>query len=140
MIKVTCAIIINGNKFLITQKQENSEHPLMWEFPGGKMNEDENPEECIQREIQEELEIEVEILERMKSVQFDYGFKKIELIPFLCVTKSFHLKLNEHIQAKWVNLFEIEHITLLGADKKLIRLQENYKILEKHLGKQVDKS
>ncbi|MCG6190122.1 (deoxy)nucleoside triphosphate pyrophosphohydrolase [Maribellus maritimus] len=140
MVEVTCAILLFENKFLITQRSAESEHSLSWEFPGGKLKTGESPEDCIQREINEELEIEIEILERLKSIPFDYGFKKIRLIPFLCSATSIQLKLNEHIQFKWIQLQDIDDFDLLDADKKLIQHPENKAILEKYSGKQMDKT
>jgi 8-oxo-dGTP diphosphatase len=139
MIEVACAILIDKNRLLFTQRKANSEHPLMWEFPGGKVHNGESAENCIHREIAEELEIEIDILERLKPVAFDYGFKKIMLIPFLCSAKYFQIKLNEHVQYKWIEINDIEHVDLLEADKKLISQTENQKSLKKYLRKQVDK-
>ena len=135
MIEVTCAIVLNKNTFLVLQKQEETEHPLMWEFPGGKIKSNESSEECIQREIKEELEIEIEIFEKLKPVQFDYGFRKIELIPFLCSPKSLQIKLNEHKDFEWIQLKDLKRVQLLDADKKLIQIPENFEILKKYLRK-----
>ena len=82
MLKVTCALIIENRKLLITQNNSTSDHPFQWEFPGGKIKPKEKIKDCIVREIHEELNIEVNILQKLKSVVFDYGVKKIELIPF----------------------------------------------------------
>ncbi len=68
MLKVSCAIIINKNKILVTQHGEKSEHPFLWEFPGGKINTGETPEECIKREIKEELSVEYK-----NSAEIDTG-------------------------------------------------------------------
>lgn len=140
MIEVTCAILLNKDTFLVTQRGKESDHPLMWEFPGGKIKTGESPEDCIRREMREELEIEIEIVEKLKSIQFDYGFRKIELIPFLCSSKSLQIKLHEHADFMWIQLKGIEHIDLLEADKKLIQEHENFRILEKYLWKQMNKS
>ena len=104
------------------------------------MHHGESAENCIHREIAEELEIEIDILERLKPVEFDYGIKKIMLIPFLCSAKYFQIKLNEHVQYKWIEFSDIEDIDILEADKKLISQTENQKSLKKHLRKQVDKT
>ena len=95
MLKVTCALIIRDNKLLITQNNFKSDHPFQWEFPGGKIKTGETLENCIKREIMEELEIEIEILSTMKAVIYDYGFKKIKLYPFLCSIKNGKIKLSK---------------------------------------------
>lgn len=100
----------------------------------------ESAEDCIIREIKEELEVEIDILEKMFPVEYDYGFKKIELIPFLCFIRSSEIKLNEHIQYKWANWKSLNEIALLEADKKLIQHKGNRKILKKYFGKEVDET
>jgi 8-oxo-dGTP diphosphatase len=133
MIKVTCAIIIKHNKILVTQRKVSSTHPLEWEFPGGKLNPDESFEDCIIREINEELDIEIEIQEALISVCFDYGTKQIELIPFLCTIKSGKIKLIEHHNYLWINFSNLFEFDFISADRKLLQLPENKSILEKYL-------
>jgi len=135
MLKVTCAIIIRQNKILVTQRNSASDHPFQWEFPGGKVNQGETAEDCVIREIGEELGVEIEIQGSLVAVKHDYGFKKIELIPFLCIIKSGQIKLNEHNDFMWVNFENLKEIDFAGADKKLIQQNENQKILEKYLWK-----
>jgi len=85
MIDVTCAVIRNeDDEVLIVQRGEFTDHPLKWEFPGGKINQGESEEDCILREIKEELSMEIVICGRLPDVIHDYGLKKIRLIPFIC--------------------------------------------------------
>lgn len=135
MLKVTCACIVNKSHILTTQRGANSDHPYLWEFPGGKIKPGETAKECIKREILEELEIEIEIIRPMVSVYHDYKTKQIELIPFLCSASSENLKLNEHIDFKWTDLSELYDLTFSAADIKLIQLTTNYNILKEYLGK-----
>ncbi|OFY73479.1 MAG: DNA mismatch repair protein MutT, partial [Bacteroidetes bacterium RBG_19FT_COMBO_42_7] len=87
MIDVTCAIIRNEeNEILVVQRGEKSHHPFKWEFPGGKLKDNETEEECILREIKEELSIDIVICKRMAEAEYDYGNKQIKLIPFICDT------------------------------------------------------
>lgn len=132
MLKVTCAIIIHQNKIIVNQCNTSSDHPLKWEFPGGKLKPGETEEECIAREIREELEIEIEIRKSMDSLVHNYGFKQIVLIPFLCVIKSGELKLQEHHDLNWVTLNELEKIDFVDADQKLIQHFGNQDILKKY--------
>lgn len=135
MIIVTCALIIHKNRILITQHGANSDHPFLWEFPGGKLKLNESLEACIVREIMEELEIKIEIIQKMSSVKFDYKFKEIELIPFLCSTKSVNIILNDHIQYKWINWEDLDKYELLKADRKLIQQNKNWQILKEYFRK-----
>lgn len=120
MIKVACAIIINNTEILIAQRNASSNHPLKWEFPGGKLYTNETPEDSIFREIREELDIEVEIKKPMISVNQTFGTKQIELIPFLCTIKSGEIKLIEHQNFLWISFDDLHRFDFIGADKKLI--------------------
>lgn len=135
MLKVTCALIIQNKKVLITQNNAGSDHPFQWEFPGGKIKEHESANDCIQREIKEELELEIGILSKVNPVEFDYGIKQIILIPFICSIKKGEIKLNEHHAFRWVDIDELNDIDFSAADKKLINEKENRRILEEYLRK-----
>lgn len=134
MINVTCALIVAKNQLLITQNPESSDHPFRWEFPGGKVKKGETAEECMHREIQEELNIEIEILEKLVAIEHDYGIKKIRLIPFVCrITKGI-IQLNDHIAEKWIALNEVYDVDFSEADRILFELEENWSFLEKYIG------
>jgi len=103
MISVTCAIIRNEeNKILVVRRGEATDHPFKWEFPGGKLAPDETEEECIIREVEEELSMEIVICGKMANVDYDYGHKQISLIPFICDTLDEMPFLTEHIDYRWV--------------------------------------
>lgn len=139
MIKVTCALIIQQNKILIAQRGGDSSHPFCWEFPGGKIKPGETARQCIVREIGEELNVSIEILEEnLVAVHFDYGVKKIELIPFICKISSGEIELREHRSTEWVFLKNLNDFNLAGADRVLIQNKINLKILEKYLGKNMN--
>ncbi|HEX7492809.1 MAG TPA: (deoxy)nucleoside triphosphate pyrophosphohydrolase [Bacteroidales bacterium] len=117
MINVTCAIIRNDeNEILVVQRGEATDHPFKWEFPGGKLARDENEEECIIREIDEELSMEIVICAKLTSVIHDYGHKKIRLIPFICDTLDGMPFLSEHIAYKWVEEKDLMTIDFSEAD------------------------
>lgn len=140
MIKVTCALIVDANKMLLTQKDGNSSHPFQWEFPGGKMQADETAANCIRREINEELELDIEIIRKLQPVAYDYGFREIELVPFLCKISSGKIKLNEHIDYQWVKWDEVGRMDLSAADYKLLDVAGNRRELEKYFRKKMDDS
>lgn len=117
MIEVTCAIIRNeDNEVLIVQRGGESDHPFKWEFPGGKRDADESPEECIIREIKEELSIEIVICGRLDPVQYDYGIKHINLLPFVCDTLDELPILSEHFAFKWIEPVKFSGIDFSEAD------------------------
>lgn len=117
MITVTCAIIRNEeNEVLIVQRGEATDHPFKWEFPGGKLAENETEEECIIREIKEELSMEVVIIGKLPLVEYDYGHKQIRLIPFICDTLDELPFLSEHIAFKWVMTGDLQSVDFSEAD------------------------
>ncbi len=135
MIQVTCAIIIEKGKVLVAQNNENSDHAFQWEFPGGKVKTGETVEDCIVREIQEELNLNVQIEEKLTPVEYDYEIKSIRLIPYVCVVVSGDLKLNDHKDIKWLDLDELTELDWAEADRRLLFEKENLYRLEKYLGK-----
>jgi 8-oxo-dGTP diphosphatase len=135
MIEVCCAIIVNGTKILAVQRGPKSSHPLLWEFPGGKIYQYETAEQCIVREIQEELTVEIETSDRFEAVDFNYGTKQIHLIPFICRIVSGEIRLTEHIAQRWIGINEWEMIEWSGADRELI-LKNQEKIYSLLIGNQ----
>jgi 8-oxo-dGTP diphosphatase len=117
MIDVTCAIIRNEeNEVLVVQRGEKTDHPFKWEFPGGKLNDNETEEECIIREINEELAIDIVICKRMTETEYDYGNKQIRLIPFICDTLDDLPFLSEHIAFKWLSPAGLKNVDFSEAD------------------------
>lgn len=117
MINVTCAIIRNeDDEVLIVQRGEATDHPFKWEFPGGKVYEGESEEDCIIREIKEELSIDIVICGRLNPVEHDYGHKQIRLIPFICDTLDDLPFLSEHIAFEWVEVNKLKSIDFSEAD------------------------
>jgi 8-oxo-dGTP diphosphatase len=122
MIDVTCAIIRNEDEqVLIVQRGEESAHPMKWEFPGGKVHDGESEEDCIIREIREELSMDIVIVERLQDVEYDYGIKKIKLIPFVCDTLDDIPFLSEHIAYRWVSPSELLSADFSEADIPVAR-------------------
>jgi 8-oxo-dGTP diphosphatase len=117
MINVTCAIIENGGRVLCAQRSELMPLPLKWEFPGGKIEENEDPEECLKREIREELGIDIIIIEKLLSNKHTYpGQKTFELVPFRCNMAGGELDVKEHKQVKWLKTTELRELDWAGAD------------------------
>ena len=96
IISVACAIIYFEDKILVTQRSENMKLPLKWEFPGGKIEFGETEVDCIKREIYEELNIKIEVQEKLTTVVHQYSGFIIRLIPFTAEYLSGELNLKEH--------------------------------------------
>ena len=120
MINVTCAIIYFNDKILVTQRSEKMKLPLKWEFPGGKLEKDESEIECIKREIKEEINIEIKILERLSNSVYDYGTFKINLIPFTANYISGEIILSEHKDYKLIDKSELSNLDWAEADLPIV--------------------
>jgi 8-oxo-dGTP diphosphatase len=120
MINVTCAIIIFGNKILAAQRSEKMKLPLKWEFPGGKVEENENNEECIVREIKEEINVEIEIVKKLANSIYDYGAFKINLIPFIANYISGEIKLLEHKDYRLLDKSQLMNLDWAEADLPIV--------------------
>lgn len=117
MIDVTCAVIRNEeDEVLVVQRGKRSDHPYKWEFPGGKITPGETGEDCIIREVKEELSMDIVICRRLGNVEYDYGIKKIRLIPFVCDSLDDIPFLSEHIAYKWVNVRDLLKTDFSEAD------------------------
>lgn len=100
--KVAAGVIHKDGKILIARRKSGKCVGANWEFPGGKLEEGETLEECLIRELKEELDIEVEIINYIDSNIFFCGDKKIELVAYNVKYLSGKLKLVDHEEAKWV--------------------------------------
>jgi 8-oxo-dGTP diphosphatase len=120
IITVTCAIIVIKNKILVTQRSEKMKLPLKWEFPGGKLEENESEIDCIKREIKEEINIEIEVLRKLSNSIYDYGNFKINLIPFIAKHILGEIKLTEHRDYKLLQRKELLSLDWAEADLPIV--------------------
>ncbi len=126
LIEVSCAVIMEGDRILITQRSEFMPHPLKWEFPGGKLKPGEAPEGCIVREIREELGVEISVIQLLPSVKHYYNDSAIKLIPFVCSIKKGKIALREHRTYRWVQRADLEEIDWLDADVEVLALLKKF--------------
>ena len=120
-ILVTCAIIQFGDKTLAVQRSDTMKLPLKWEFAGGKIEVGETEIECIKREISEELNIKIEVKERLTPVTHQYPNLKIKLIPFITEYLSGKLELKEHCNFLLVNKAELINLDWAEADLPILK-------------------
>lgn len=120
MIQVVCAVILKENKILIAQRSGKMKLPLKWEFPGGKLEDDEDEKEALVREIKEELNIQIQPSQRISAHVHDYGSFKINLIAYLCSYISGEIRLLEHKDFKFVPLELLKNYDLAEADIPVI--------------------
>ncbi|MDE7351666.1 MAG: 8-oxo-dGTP diphosphatase MutT [Acetatifactor sp.] len=123
-IKVVAAIIIHDGKIFATQRGYG-EFKDGWEFPGGKIEPGETPQQALFREIKEELEAEIQVGELFDTVEYDYPQFHLSMDCFLCTLKSGKLVLKEHEAARWLTGDELENVEWLPADRDLaVKLKE----------------
>ena len=115
-IRVVAAIIFNQGKVFATQRGYG-EFKDGWEFPGGKIEPGETPEEAIKREIKEELDTEIEIVKFLDTVEYDYPKFHLSMDCFICKVVSGDLVLKEHEAAKWLTKENLDSVDWLPADQ-----------------------
>ncbi len=124
-IKVVAAIIIHEGKVFATQRGYG-EFKDGWEFPGGKVEENETLEDALVREIKEELDTEIEVGELLGTVEYDYSKFHLSMDCFICSIKSGNLVLKEHEAAKWLEKENLDSVDWLPADSGLIEKIRKY--------------
>jgi len=117
---VTAAIIKQGDKYLITQRPRNDKLALKWEFPGGKVKEGESPEECLKREIKEELNLDIVVKERFATSIYEYDTGVIELAAYFADIVGGALKLLIHNDVQWVNSNHLSDYEVCPADVAIV--------------------
>lgn len=120
-IQVSCLVLFHEGKILATQRGAAMDLPGCWEFPGGKVEPCESPENCLLREIREELSIEIRICGSLTPVLHHYPTKKIQLIPFFATWQGGNLKLTEHAQSQWLNKEDLLSLNWAPADLPLVK-------------------
>ena len=128
-IEVTAAVIRRGDEIFATQRGYG-QFKDWWEFPGGKLEAVETPQQALVREIREELDAEIEVGELIDTVEWDYPDFHLTLHCFWCTLTSPAIHLNEHEASRWLNAGNLYSVKWLPADISIIR--EIEKGLENH--------
>lgn len=124
-INVVAAIIIKDNKIFATQRGYG-EFKDGWEFPGGKVEQGEAPENAIVREIKEELDTVIEVIEYFDTVEYDYPNFHLSMKCYICTVVSGKLELLEHEAAKWLDKNSLDSVAWLPADLGLVDKLKDY--------------
>ncbi len=121
-IKVVAGLILQNNKLLICQRPNFKDHPLKWEFPGGKIKNDETNEEALIREINEELSINIINYEELISYDFNYKDLNKKVFIYFYLVNNFSGKVinNFHKELKWIEIKDIREYDFLEGDLKII--------------------
>ena len=118
-IEVVAAIIVKEGEVFATQRGYG-EFKGWWEFPGGKIESDECPQEALVREIREELDAEIEVGELLETVEWDYPNFHLTMHCFICSLLSESLHLNEHEAAAWLTRETLHSVKWLPADEGVL--------------------
>ncbi len=121
-IHVVGGLILEKNKLLICQRHKNDEHPLKWEFPGGKIKYQEKPYIALKRELKEELKIDIIETNFLCSYNFDYIklHKKIHLHFYLINKFIKKVENTVHKQLKWIEIKQLSNYDFLEGDHIII--------------------
>ena len=120
-VNVVAAIIIKDGSLFATQRGYG-EWKDWWEFPGGKIEQGETPEEALVRAIHEELSAEISVDEFLCTVEYDYPQFHLTMHCYLCSLMTDSLHLNEHEAARWLSKDELDSVKWLPADVKVVEL------------------
>lgn len=118
-IEVVAAIICKGDKIFATQRGYG-DWKDWWEFPGGKMETGETPEEALKREIKEELSADISVDEFITTVEYDYPAFHLTMHCYLCTLLDEAMHLNEHEAARWLSKAELRSVKWLPADLEVV--------------------
>ena len=123
-IEVVAAILHRDGAYFATQRGYG-EFEGMWEFPGGKIEPGESPEDALKREIQEKLGIDITIDKFLCTTEYDYSSFHLTMHCYLCGIKAGEIELREHKSARWLRPEELGIVEWLPADKDVISRLSN---------------
>ena len=118
-INVVAAVIMKEGKVFATQRGYG-EFKDGWEFPGGKVEAGESPEEALRREIREELEVEVNVVDLIDTIEYDYPAFHLSMKCYACTIAGGSPHLLEHEAARWLSADQLDSVAWLPADITLI--------------------
>lgn len=126
VVRVPCAVIEHDGKVLAGQRSAALSFPLQWEFPGGKLEKGETDEQALFREIMEELNVAVEIVDKLPETSKDQGWREIVLVPFVCKVDTTDFILTEHEQILWLDADDLPTLDWTEADLNVIQNYYDY--------------
>lgn len=119
-IEVVAAVIFDEQGRIFATQRGYGEWKDWWEFPGGKMEAGETPQQALKREIREELDAEIEVGELLRTIDYDYPTFHLTMRCFKCKLSESHVTLLEHEAARWLAPSELHSVQWLPADEEII--------------------
>ena len=120
-IEVVAAVIFDAQGRIFATQRGYGEWKDWWEFPGGKIEPGETPQQALRREIREELDADIEVGELLRTIDYDYPTFHLTMHCFKCRLANGHLTLLEHEAAKWLTPSELQSVRWLPADEEIIQ-------------------
>lgn len=124
---VTAGVIRNGRKILIAERYDKLDEKYKWEFPGGKLEENEKVKECLIREIHEELALNITVGDIFEVVHHKYPDKNVLILCYLAKSTDKKAKAIECTDFKWIDISEIDNYEFVQADKVIVNKIKKYK-------------
>jgi 8-oxo-dGTP diphosphatase len=116
-IKVVCVILENTDEqIFVARRPEGKALAGGWEFPGGKIEANETPEQALKREIQEELRVEIKVGKELPASSYNYDFGTVVLHPFHAIILNGEINLTEHPEGRWLSREELPNLNWVPAD------------------------
>jgi 8-oxo-dGTP diphosphatase len=129
VVEVAAGLVFRDGQLLITQRPAGGHLAGLWEFPGGKREADESFEDCLHRELMEELGIEVEMDDLMEAITHEYPEKTVHVRFFRCAWKQHQPQSLGSPAFRWVNAEELNQFEFPAADARLVeRLRNDSKL------------
>jgi 8-oxo-dGTP diphosphatase len=130
MIKVAAAMLIKDGRVLIAKRKANDMLANKWEFPGGKIEVGESPEECLRREIQEEFQVEIAVGKYFGESKYRYDHASVHLIAYWAYLENGELKPTSHSEYCWASIDELDKYDFAPADKPLVEKIKSRRVIE----------
>ena len=122
---VVAGAIIRDNKVFSAQRGNKGETKYKWEFPGGKIEKNETPQQALKREFKEELNVDIEVHELITSIVDEYETQILHIDTYICSLLSGEPTLNEHINKAWSSKESIDSLVFSPADKPTLDIIKN---------------
>ncbi|MCU0561243.1 MAG: (deoxy)nucleoside triphosphate pyrophosphohydrolase [Desulfobacterales bacterium] len=122
MIEVAAAVLIQAGRVLIGRRRPGARRAGLWEFPGGKIRAGETPEQCLRREIREELEIDIAVGDFFGESVYAYPDQTVRLLAYLSRLIGGSMVLNDHAAIAWVEARELDRYRFCPADVALVEM------------------
>ena len=128
IVKVTAAMLVKDEKIIIARRGPDDKLADKWEFPGGKIEINETPEQCLKREMKEEFDIDVSVGEYLGSSIYHYDHMSIELLAYRAYWEGGEIDLKDHDDFKWISLEQLAEYDFTPADLVFVEKLQNGEI------------